>query len=245
MNTKAPGQAPLLEVNQLSADYGSGAVIRTVFLRLDRPAFLAVTGHNGSGKTTLFKALTGILPFTGRAAVNGISLQAPESVNTPALIAGLPQKSAVSFSVSVLELVVTGRFRQKKLFENYSPADYAAARKALADLNIARLADSDFTRLSGGQQQLVWLAQLELQDAPVLFLDEPTQHLDLYNRRLIFEQMQRWVKQGKAVICITHDIPYLEKTEGYLLHLENGTGTAEPISPALLETVREKLESRE
>ena len=50
---------------------------------------------------------------------------------------------------------------------------------------MAHLGARDFTQLSGGEQQLVWLAQLSLQDAQVYLLAEPTQQLDPYYRRQV------------------------------------------------------------
>ena len=65
----------------------------------------------------------------------------------------------------------------------YGSADYAHAHAALARVGMSHLATRDFTQLSSGKQQLVWLAQLSLQDAQVYLLDEPTQRLDVYYRR--------------------------------------------------------------
>lgn len=70
---------------------------------------------------------------------------------------------------------------------------------------MAHLAACDFTQLSGGEQQLMWLAQLSLQDAQVYLLDEPTQQLDVYYRRQIFGLVHDWAtQQGKTVLCSTH-----------------------------------------
>ena len=108
---------------------------------------------------------------------------------------------------------------------------------------MAHLAARDFTQLSGGEQQLVWLAQLSLQDAQVYLLDEPTQQLDVYYRRQVFNLMHDWVtEEGKTVLCSTHDRDNLPALTGYLLNLSEPNPQLRPLSPATVQAAREWLE---
>ncbi len=235
-------QPYIINANNLVAGYGTKTVIRNLFFNLPQASFLAVTGSNGSGKTTLFRLLTGTLPYSGSLQVNGSELSGSAELKYRFPVAGLPQKSDLNFSMPVRDLVVTGLFRHKKLFESYSHADFMLADAALESMGIGALSQSDFTQLSGGQQQLAWLAQLLVQKSRLMVLDEPAQYLDLFNRRLIFNHMFNWVNQGMSVVCITHDLQYLENREGYLLHLDNEHTIFEKISSSLLAEVRHRLE---
>ena len=78
-----------------------------------------------------------------------------------------------------------GSHRHYGLLSGYAATDYALADAALTRVGMAHLGARDFTQLSGGEQQLVWLAQLSLQDAQVYLLAEPTQQLDPYYRRQV------------------------------------------------------------
>ncbi|RFP64812.1 ABC transporter ATP-binding protein [Hymenobacter lapidiphilus] len=210
------------------------------------PAFVAVIGHNGCGKTTLLRALTGQIPYEGTVTVSGQNLRTVRRPAAAGLLAHLPQRASVEFSLPVRELVVMGRFRHHRFLGAYSAADYALADAALARVGAAHLAERDFTLLSGGEQQLVWLAQLSLQDAALCLLDEPTQQLDVYYRRRVFGLLHEWVQQErKTVLCITHDLDNLTQLPGYLLNLSRPVPRLQILSPEVVAAERAYLESEE
>ncbi|RSK31247.1 ATP-binding cassette domain-containing protein [Hymenobacter metallilatus] len=214
--------------------------------RVPGPAFVAVIGHNGCGKTTLFRALTGRIPYQGTAQVAGQELRTIRRPAAGGLLAHLPQRANVEFSVPVRELVVMGRFRHHRFLGAYTAHDYALADAALARVGAAHLARQDFTLLSGGEQQLVWLAQLSLQDASLYLLDEPTQQLDVYYRRQVFALLESWVQeQGKTILCITHDLENLAELPGYVINLSRPSPSLLPLSAATVQTERAFLESEE
>ena len=217
-------------------------MVRNLFLCLPAPAFVAVVGHNGSGKTTLFRVLTGQLPYEGGIRVAGQELR---TLSRPALAAHLgylPQRGSIDFAIAVRELVVMGRYRHHGLFSAYTPHDYALADQALAAVGATHLAARDFTQLSGGEQQLIWLAQLSLQDAAVYLLDEPTQQLDVYYRRQVFRLMHEWATAGKTVLCNTHDLDNLLDISGFLLNLSEPEPQLRELTPASVREARAWLE---
>ncbi|UYZ62040.1 ABC transporter ATP-binding protein [Hymenobacter weizhouensis] len=236
----------LLRIEQLIAGYGRRVLLRNLSFTVPEPAFVAIVGHNGCGKTTLFRALTGRIPYQGTVQVRGQDLRAVRQPAASGLLAHLPQRGSVEFSIPVRELVVMGRFRHHRFLSAYSPHDYALADAALARVGAAHLAQRDFTQLSGGEQQLVWLAQLSLQDAALYLLDEPTQQLDVYYRRRVFDLLQTWVaEQQKTILCITHDLDNLPTLRGYLLNLSAPQPTLEPLNADTVRAAKEYLESEE
>ena len=224
------------------AGYPGRVLVRNLFLCLPAPAFVAIVGHNGSGKTTLFRVLTGQLPYEGNIYFGSDELR---NLRRPALAARLgylPQRGAIDFAISVRELVVMGRYRHQGLFSAYSALDYQFADEALNQVGATHLAQRDFTELSGGEQQLVWLAQLSLQDADLYLLDEPTQQLDVYYRRRVFDLVHGWTQQGKTVLCSTHDLDNLNVLSGFILNLSEHRPQLRPLSPATVQQARELLE---
>ncbi|WP_457066071.1 ABC transporter ATP-binding protein [Hymenobacter sp. UYAg731] len=218
-------------------------LVRNLFLCLPAPAFVAVVGHNGSGKTTLFRVLTGQLPYEGSAQLHGHEVRDLRRAATAGLLGYLPQRGSLDFAIAVRELVVMGRYRHHGLLSAYAPADYSLADAALARVGMAHLAARNFMQLSGGEQQLVWLAQLSLQDAQVYLLDEPTQQLDVYYRRQVFSLVHDWVtQQGKTVLCSTHDLDNLPALTGFLLNLSEPQPQLRPISEATVREARTWLE---
>ncbi|MDX5419507.1 MAG: ABC transporter ATP-binding protein [Hymenobacteraceae bacterium] len=222
----------IVEVKNLVAGYEQRVLIRNLSFSVPSPAFVAIIGHNGAGKTTFFKAFQHKIAYEGEILVQQQNLRTFRHAASSGLLSYLPQKNIVSFSIKVIDLVVMGLFRKKSFFDNYNSEDYTRAATILAQLELAHLQEQDFTTLSGGEQQMVWLAQLMLQDASIILLDEPTQQLDVYYKKRVFNILQQWVQeQGKTVFCITHDLHNLLPLHGFLLNLSKQDPLLEPISP--------------
>ncbi|QCR24151.1 ABC transporter ATP-binding protein [Pontibacter sp. SGAir0037] len=222
----------IVEVNNLVAGYEQRVLIRNLSFSIAAPAFVAIIGHNGAGKTTFFKAFQQQVPYQGNICAQQQDLKTIPNPAIQGLLSYLPQKNSVSFPIKVHDLVVMGLFRKKRFFENYTSEDYAVAAQVLEKLELLHLIEHDFTTLSGGEQQLIWLAQLTLQDASICLLDEPTQQLDVYYKKRVFNLLQDWVQQnGKTILCITHDLLNLLPLKGYLLNLSAPAPALEPITP--------------
>jgi iron complex transport system ATP-binding protein len=228
-----PAFQPMLEVEQLSVHYGERQLWLNLSFSLPPQAFVAVIGHNGCGKTTLFQAFFNKVPYAGNVRLAGRSLRGIRNPAAAGLISFLPQKSSPAFSLPVRELAVMGRFRFKKFLEPYNATDYRLAEKALSEMGVLDLKNADCQILSGGELQMVWLAQLGLQQTPICLLDEPTQQLDVRNRKKVFDQMSAWAKE-KLVICITHDLHELQGRDGFLLNLSKPQPALEILNTASL-----------
>jgi iron complex transport system ATP-binding protein len=234
----------ILEVQDLVAGYEQRVLLRNLFFSVPEPGFIAIIGHNGCGKSTFFKTLTHQLPYSGKILLQGQELKQIQNPAGKGLLAHLPQKNVVTFPVKVKDLVVMGAFRKKKFLESYNPQDYETVAFLLEKLQISHLAESNFPDLSGGEQQLVWLAQLMLQDAEICLLDEPTQQLDVYHKKKVFQLLNSWIaEKQKTVLCITHDLHNLISMPGYLLNLSKPEPQLEKISEATVTENREFLES--
>jgi iron complex transport system ATP-binding protein len=229
----------IVEAKKLVVGYGDRTLIRNLSFSVTAPAFVAVIGHNGAGKTTLFKAFQHQVSYQGQLLINNQDLKKLKDPTYKGILAYLPQKNIVSFPIKVHDLVVMGLFRKKRFFEDYSQEDYRQAASIIKQLQLSHLLEQDFTTLSGGEQQLVWLAQLMLQDAAIILLDEPTQQLDVYYKNKVFNLLQDWVVQaGKLVFCITHDLQNLIPLKGFILNLSKPVPELEVITP---EAVRSNL----
>ncbi|MCJ8165398.1 ABC transporter ATP-binding protein [Pontibacter sp. E15-1] len=234
----------IVEAKNLVAGYGQRVLIRNLSFSIATPAFVAIIGHNGAGKTTLFRAFQQKIAYQGQLLVQNQDLGQHHKPTAQGILSYLPQKNTVNFPITVHDLVVMGLFRKKRFFENYDAADYALAAHTLQQLQLSHLIDHDFTTLSGGEQQLVWLAQLMLQDARINLLDEPTQQLDVYYKNQVFQLLQQWVQQyGKTVLCITHDLQNLPPLQGFLLNLSKPNPALEVISAATVQENQAFLEA--
>jgi iron complex transport system ATP-binding protein len=235
----------ILEIRELVAGYAERVLIRNLSFLVPAPTFIAIIGHNGSGKSTLLKALTGQIPYKGQVLVQGQPLPTRTGAMARTL-SYLPQKNNVAFPILARELVVMGLFRKKRLLEPYGAADYQRVEDVMDQLHISHLSNRTFTDLSGGEQQLVWLAQLMLQETPLALLDEPTQQLDVYHKKRVFDLMASWVQdQQKTVLCITHDLLNLLPMQGYLLNISQPNPQLEKITPETVMAHQQFLENKQ
>ena len=139
----------------------------------------ALIGPNGSGKSTLLKGLAHRLePDRGTVLLDG---RAVDSFGTKALarkLGLLSQENVAPEGISVADLVERGRYPHCGFFDSLSDTDHAAVDDAIRLAGIDHLRERDVGSLSGGQEQLVWIAMALAQDTDVVLLDEPTTFLD-------------------------------------------------------------------
>ncbi|TQV77827.1 ABC transporter ATP-binding protein [Denitrobaculum tricleocarpae] len=195
-----------LDVSDLAFGYPGFPVGQDVSLHLEAGEVLCLLGPNGCGKTTLFKTVMGLLPPRGgRIAIGGRAMESLARPELARLMAYVPQAHAPVFPYSVHDMVLMGRTAHRGLFAAPSKGDHEAALAALEQLEIADLATRDYTRLSGGQRQLVLIARALAQESPFILLDEPTASLDFGNQLMVLEQVRRLAADGKGIVMSTHD----------------------------------------
>ena len=195
-----------LAARDLSCGYRGKAVLSHVDLTVQSGEVVCLLGPNGVGKTTLFKTLLGFLPaISGDIEVDG---QPRASYNRRAFarkVAYVPQNHEPPFSFSVLDIVLTGCVSQLSVLDSPKAADVGRANAILEELGIAHLAERDYTRISGGEQQMTLIARSLMQDSSILMMDEPTAALDFGNQVSVLACVKRLAESGKAVIMTTHN----------------------------------------
>ncbi len=221
----------MLRVQNLQLSIAQKVLIENLSFEIKKPAFVAVIGHNGSGKSSLFKAFLNLLPYRGEIFLASV----------PAF---LSQKNTIHFDIPARELAVMGKFQEKKFFDSYTQNDFLATQALFEKLGIAPLQNTSVLALSGGEQQLVWLAQLLLQNKEILLLDEPTQYLDVLNKKRVFNLLQKLVKEEqKTILCITHDLLNLYGMEGFVLNLSAKQPLLEVLSREVIDRNLAALEA--
>jgi len=195
---------PVLLLRDAAIGYGGRPVVAGLDVELVRGRSLALVGTNGSGKSTLLKTLAGLLaPCAGSVSVLGTGPGA-----SPARVAYLSQfhTNSLLLPIRVAEVVRMGRFAGRGLLGRLTPADGAAVRAALEQMDVADLADAPLRDLSGGQKQRVFIAQALARQADLLLLDEPAAGLDAASRGLLNEALGSERERGAALVVATHDI---------------------------------------
>jgi ABC-type Mn2+/Zn2+ transport system ATPase subunit len=204
-------KAPALEIKGLGVSYSSEEklALNDFDISVAAGSAMALVGPNGAGKSTLFKAICGLLPVRkGSIRVFGHPLGACHH-----RVVYLPQRSEIDwyFPISVLDLVVMGRYVYLGWFSGPQKRDMEIARQSLKEMNVLDLADRQISKLSGGQQQRVLIARALAQKADLLLLDEPLNAVDAGTRQTVAEVLHKIKAQGKTVIVATH---YYDQEEG-------------------------------
>lgn len=195
-----------LEVRDLAIGYPGRTVARGISLAVGAGDVLCLLGPNGSGKTTLFKTLLGLLPAKhGTVHLDGVPQARLSRAETARRVAYVPQAHAAPFAHTAHEIVLMGRTARLGPFAQPGARDRRIARDALERLGIGDLAPADYTRLSGGQRQLVLIARALAQEAPVLVMDEPTASLDFGNQARVLSEVAGLAASGLTVVLSTHD----------------------------------------
>jgi branched-chain amino acid transport system ATP-binding protein len=188
---------PLLEVSGLSAGYGKIGVLNGIDLTVGAGEAVALLGPNGAGKTTLLRAISGLLPRAGHVRFAGKDMT------------GGPREAVSAGLVHVVE----GHrvFTQLSVFDNLLLAGYGMPRAARATQveealaffpEIAAKRNDRAGALSGGQQQMLAVAQGLVRRPRLLMLDEPSAGLSpvLVDRVLAAAAQLR--QSGTAILLV-------------------------------------------
>lgn len=184
---------PMIEVRDLNVSLGGNAVLEGYSLAVGRGEVLAILGANGVGKTTLLNCMVGLRrPDSGTVTKTG-------------QVGYVPQLFHATFAFSVLDIVLMGRARHLGLFSAPRRADYEIAEKYLELMTVADLRDRPFNALSGGQRQLVMIAQALASECEIMILDEPCSALDYKNQAIVIATLRRLNREmGLTIVFSTH-----------------------------------------
>jgi iron complex transport system ATP-binding protein len=196
-----------LDLKGVSVHAAGKALLEDVNLRLAEGEFVALLGPNGAGKTTLLRTALGLLPADGQVLLGGKPVRTYSGRQRAALAAWLPQQALVTEPVTALDFVCGARYR----FAETRATAQAAATDALEQAGAGVFADRVVSTLSGGEQQRVAIAAMLAQEAPLLLLDEPGNHLDPGQQIALYSLIGRLWQRGHGVLCITHDINLLTR----------------------------------
>jgi iron complex transport system ATP-binding protein len=187
-----------VRIESLSVRYGATTALAGLDLTAEPAEVLAVIGPNGSGKTSLIKAVAGMVPHQGR-----IVFEAEDGAERR--IGYMPQDISSRAALTVLEAVLLGRLGRLGL--RVKPEDLAMAQGVLDELDLGSLAGRYLGELSGGQRQLVFLAQALASEPNLLLLDEPISALDIRHQLEVMQIVRRLTHERRlTTIVILHDL---------------------------------------
>ncbi|WKD60508.1 Hemin import ATP-binding protein HmuV [Corynebacterium ciconiae DSM 44920] len=228
-----------LTLDSVEVRYGRSVIVPNFDCEpLRAGEFTSLLGPNAAGKSTLLKAIAGVNKHrgtvvldTGDARFHGASLRRH--------VGYVPQDLPSSAALHAYETVLIAARRAQA--SSTSPEMAAAA--TMERLGIADLAHCYLGELSGGQRQLVAVAQALVTEPDVLVLDEPTSALDLHRQLFLLDLVQEWVREHNAIgLVAIHDINLAARYSDRLIVMKKGElhadGAPEKVlTPELIDSV--------
>lgn len=226
----------LLQSAGLAVGYDEKLVLSGVTLSLFPGEIVALMGPNGGGKSTLLRTLAGLVPkICGGVLLMGDDLDRLSPREIARRIAFVPQEEAWQFEFTVEEIVAMGRLPVSNGFFD-SDEDRQAGAEAMKIAGCEELRGRSVTELSGGERQRVLIARALAQNTPILFLDEPTSHLDPQYQVSTSSLLRRLADEGKSILFATHDLSMAAATADRGALIYDGEATCPQEMRKLLES---------
>lgn len=220
-----------LQLTELGKIYDTGRGISNVNLSVNGFKKIAIVGNSGSGKSTLLSMLAGFLkPTAGEIKLNEQSLTSLTDENYRQSVQFIPQKT----------YIFAGTFRENLAFyepdstddEIKAAAKLAGLESLIDEIGLDGQIGASGRTISGGQAQRVALARAFLSHTRnILFLDEPTAHLDIETELEIKANILPLLK-NKLVFIATHRLHWLSSMDLVIVLNEGqvaGIGTPEQL----------------
>ncbi len=202
----------MIEIQNLSVRYDSQIALENINLKLEHPSLLVIMGPNGAGKTTLLKSILGLVEYEGNIKIFG---KEPEDSRN--IIGYMPQRDRVNTNIPLKVKDVVLMPLLSKYYFGIRLEDVKNAKRALERVGMLHYWDKNFSTLSGGEQQRVFLARVLAQNSKILILDEPFSATDVATKMKMASILHK-LKREKTIIIVTHDVnPLVECTDKLLL----------------------------
>lgn len=230
-NTSAPvADAPALLLQDLRCTLGTRPVLQGLSARpLQGGHVTAIVGPNGAGKSTLLRCIAGFVPCeAARLELDGLDLRPLKAAARSSGLRYLPQTAP-----GMLHLTVHDCLRVALHVQGRPPSAESQQRLAATadDLGLSGLLTRYVDELSGGQKQLVWLAQALLHRPRALLLDEPLAALDPNHQHHVMRLLRRLAaEQNLVVLVVLHDLNMAVRYADQALVLHEGRVIAQGLA---------------
>lgn len=200
----------MIKINNISKSFENKIILSNFSLSVNKGEFVTIVGNSGSGKTTLLN-LIGLIekPDKGHIEINNQrNFNAKTKTTLRRYTFGyIFQNYALLNDRSVKEnLAISQAYSEKVTDEIYVNALNKVG------LNKSYLFKKIY-ELSGGEQQRIAIARIAIKPCDIILADEPTGNLDEFNKEIVVDLFKQLQKDGKTIICVTHDNDIAKKSD--------------------------------
>lgn len=211
-----------MKIQTLAKSFGLKKVVKDVTFEIPKGKVTSLIGPNGAGKSTVLNMITRLIARdNGDILIDETDIKQYKSKDLAKRLAILTQTNHIQMKLTVRELVAFGRFPHSGTHLN--EVDYQHVDDAIAYMELEEFADSFIDELSGGQRQRAYIAMVIAQDTEYVFLDEPTNNLDIYHSSNMMKMCRKLSDElGKTVILVLHDINFASCYSDYIGAFKDG-----------------------
>jgi len=179
-----------ITVDKVSVKYKNKEVLRDITSTFNQGEITSIIGPNGTGKTTFIKAISNMVNYGGHIYMNENN---KEKISMEK-VGYVPQMSNSSSGLTVFEMVLLGHMKDLKW--KISKDKLEETNKILKKINLSHLSYNKFSSLSGGEKQLVIMAQTLVSKPKILLLDEPTSALDIRHQLQVLDLAREYTTEN-------------------------------------------------
>lgn len=198
---------PALRIENASYQIADHRILSKVSLDVTQGQVFGLLGPNGAGKSSLLNGIAGLKTLSGDIYWRDQALNSLSPQTRAKQLAVVHQVNEPIFSLTTEQVVKMGLLPHKSWFARETKRDKKVISDALSVVGLTQKASQIFNHLSGGEQQRCLIARALVQQSPLLILDEPVNHLDIFYQHQILALLHRLAKQqGKTIIVSLHDL---------------------------------------
>ncbi|MVO99903.1 ATP-binding cassette domain-containing protein [Paenibacillus lutrae] len=226
----------MVEVKNVSKQYGSKKVVDNVSVRIEKGKITSFIGPNGAGKSTLLSMVSRLITKDeGEVVIDGQEIGQWKSNDLAKKISILKQSNHINIRLTIRDLVNFGRFPYSQ--GRLTAEDDKFVDEAIAYMELQEMQDKFLDELSGGQRQRAYLAMVLAQNTEYILLDEPLNNLDMKHSVQIMRVLRRLVEElGKTIVIVIHDINFASCHSDYIVALKDGKVVKEGTTDEIIES---------
>lgn len=212
-----------MNIVNLNKSYGDKQVVRDVSFELPKGSVISLIGPNGAGKSTVLNMITRLLERdSGDIYLDGRDIKEYRGNELSKKLSILTQTNNISMKLTVRELIAFGRFPYSGGKINREDREHID--KAIEYMGLEEYENRFIDELSGGQRQRAYIAMVIAQDTEYVFLDEPTNNLDIYHSSNMMKTIRKLCDElGKTVVLVLHEINFAATYSDYIGAFKDGS----------------------
>lgn len=215
----------IISAEHVNIGINNKTIVKDLSLDIPEGKVTAIIGPNGCGKSTTLKAISRIMPYSGKITFKDRDIKSFSHREFARCLAILTQSPQAPADLTVSDLVEMGRFPHRGfLGRGSSSEDSKHVEWALEQTNMSGMRHRLLSTLSGGERQRAWIAMALAQRPEVLFLDEPTTYLDICHQLEIMQLLARLNKElGLTVVMVVHELNHAIQYADFVAVIKAGS----------------------